>query len=256
MLTIIASRTRLTATTIDMEISVTASADSRGIHDVEVIGNDGNPVGTPPRVEGSCGRSLFQMVTMIPRDKLPVFVQASECSTDANMPAGPVTVAGPLLGEDRPTQLGHVICEPTGGTVGTPPNMNNQACIDAQNHLQQVRNQILTDCGEAAADRGRRDAFAAAAAAAFIAAAAFAAAAATFGWPIVWIGAILLIVAAVFLIVGIVLSVLAVNQQNALDAELALISGLRSDYATEVANLPNVCCPEFITVPRDAPTCP
>jgi hypothetical protein len=252
MLTINAIRARLTETTIDMEISVTASADSRGIFEVTVIGNDGNAVGTPPRIEGSCGHSLFQMVTMIPRDKLPVFVQASECSADANMPAGPVTVRGPLLGEDGPAQLRHVDCPPAGLTAGTPPNTNNQACIDAQNHLQQVRNQILTDCGQAAADRGRRDAFAAAAAAAFVAAAAFAA----IGAHIPWVGVVLLIVAAVFLVAGIVLSILAAIQQNSLDAELALIDGLRSDYATDVGDLSNVCCPEFNTVPHDVPACP
>jgi len=137
---------------------------------------------------------------------------------------------------------------------GWVPAVNNQACIDEQNRIQHLRNEILTMCGEASAIQGRRDAFAAAAAAMFLLAGALAVGAATTAIP--WVIGLLLVAAMVIFLIGGVLTLLAGIQQNDLDRKRAEIDDARRRYTSSVEHLSDVCCAEFMTVPLDVPACP
>lgn len=120
---------------------------------------------------------------------------------------------------------------------------NSQACLDAHKALSNARNDVLQWCQVVSAAQGRRDAYAAAAAATLVAAAtAFAASAAAtatiFGIPLgvvlFWIGVALLVVAAV-------LAVLAAIAQADLNNANTALGNARQAFTTAASDVTSKC---------------
>jgi len=140
-----------------------------------------------------------------------------------------------------------VVCNPQGG------NQNNRVCIELQNEIQMLRNQILNECGQAASLKNQADVYFGTATALTTVAIGLAAAAIAAGWP--W-NIILGILAAIAAIIAAVAWVFYVSLRNQLNLLMDRMSRERSALATLIGRLPDVCCPEFIKVALDVPLCP
>ncbi len=253
MLSITTRRIDIDDSTVDVEIIVTASPTSAGIQHVDVLNFNRNVLDAR---DFECPRFVHYRIENIPRFELPIYVVATECIDPNNENPPEITVGGPFLNEDRAEPgLSTVVCRPL---VVDMPNENNAACIAANAEAQAIRNQIAVLCGEAANLRRQRDEAAAVAAAAYTAAIALAAAAAgASSIPI--IGSILMVVllvaAAIALLVGIAASIAAADFSSQLDGKLREITEAQREYSDVVSRIQNVCCPEFINVDLDAPSC-
>lgn len=256
MLWITTTRADGTEHTITLEVIVTTDSASPGIQRVQVLTRGG-----PPAIdmrEFECDRFAHFYVEGVERRNLPVYIVGTECDDpDREIPAE-TTVAGPFLNEERAdADLGAfpVICRPTFTDM---PNVNNSACLEANRRAQRLRNGIRLLCTEAANLRRQRDESAVVAATAYVAAAALAAAAGgASAIPIIGqaVAVLLVIAAAIALVVAISASIAAAVFSVQLGDKLGEIRTAQEEYAFVVDEIQRVCCPEFISVPLDAPGC-
>jgi hypothetical protein len=150
----------------------------------------------------------------------------------------------PFAGEE-----GGISCTP-----GAPPS---QACLSSQNDAQTKRNAVLTLCNTVRATRGKRDALAAAAAAAFtvflgLFAGAVAAASNIFT---AILGAILFIAAAAAFGVAVGFTISASVWNDRLNAAEAALAQAIDNFNTAGTLVRIECCPDTIKVNLDTLTC-
>jgi len=131
----------------DFVIAITSPQGTPGIDSVVVRALDRSVINkqTPP----NCPTSFQFSVGGVPPTALPVYVEVTECQSGVDVGQGKVTTSFGSYGKEC---VGIVDCKPVG------QNQNNQKCIDLQNQITAARNQILTQCGEAASLKSQRDA--------------------------------------------------------------------------------------------------
>jgi hypothetical protein len=243
MLTITAQKISENDRTIDIQVSVTAQGADPGIASVKVVGIDQVPLDTEQ--PNDCPINLSFFVKAVPRISLPLYIEATECPPGVDQSqADPVqTDAGPFFREEAGL-----------GDCSTPEgNKNNPVCVALQKRIQFIRNSIQTECGKAAALRSKRDALAVGAAALMAIAVGLAVVTAMAPWPV---NLILGILAAAVAIGAAIASGLAIRCQSDLDDLLRLMDQERELLTDLIGRLPDVCCPDFITVSQDVPVCP
>ena len=243
MLTIDAQVVGKSGQSIDVKVSITASGGSSGIESVGVTSIDYKVLAT--QSPNGCPNDYSFLVKAVPLTALPLYIEGTECQAgvDQGQTIREMTFSGPLLRD----QIGIVDCKAPG------QNQNNQACINLQNSIQTLRNSIFIQCADAQQLERERNGAAAAAAVLSAAIAICLYAAAVSPWPINLVSAAL----AVALLIAFVIAVyLAAAAQYKLNGVLAALQQKRSELSRLVNRLNDVCCPEFIVVPRDVPLCP
>jgi hypothetical protein len=232
------------AKTIDVQVVITAGTNSPGIQTADLFSVDHSNLHHEP--PNNCPSFAQFTVKAIALTALPLYLDVVECpvSVDPGPGHGSVkTTFGPLFGEE----IGLVACNPQGG------NLNNQACIILQNKIQLLRNQILTECGEAASVKSQRDIAALAAGGAGALFLGLAAAAVIAPWPY---NAALAIAAAAAFAAALIAGGFVIRFQRQLNALNDVMTNQRADLATLVGRVSDVCCPEFVKVALDIPLCP
>lgn len=228
--------------TVDVKVTVTASQGSTGIDTVRVTAIDYKLLDT--ETPNGCPASLSFVVNAVPLTALPLYVEGIECQkgVDQGETDRPQTFSGPMLKD----VLGIADCKAPG------QNQNNQTCINLQNTIQSLRNQIFMECDDADQARKDRDGYAGVAAVLAVAIAFLMYVAAVMPWPWNLIPAAL---ALALFAAWVVLVNLAVQAQFKLNGLLNDLKQKRIQLSRLVDRLNDVCCPEFITVPRDVPMC-
>jgi hypothetical protein len=234
----------------DFQVSITSPGGTPGIESVVVdainklVLNKQTPAGCPPDLQFSVNAVSF--------DDMPVYVEVTECQSgvDQGQAIKVKTSSGPL---GRECLKIPVDCGPPG------QNQNNPSCVKLQNDITKGRNQILIQCGNAAALKSQRDAALATAGVLLAAAIAVAAIAFTLSlsvWTILaaiilfFVSGVLLTAATAAGAAAIVLAIQLGNLQGQMDKE-------RQDLGELILRLRDVCCTEFINPSLfDVPVCP
>ncbi|HYM11026.1 MAG TPA: hypothetical protein VEU62_09840 [Bryobacterales bacterium] len=228
---------------IDIQVTITAPVGSPGIDSVTVTALDKSVL--DQKNPADCPGTYTFTVIAIPFAALPAYIEAAECQAgvDQGQAIQNKTFTGALFGP----VVGILPCKAPG------QNRNNPVCIKLQNAIQALRNTILTQCADADNIRNEVKLEWQLAGAAAALAVILLIGAAQAPWPLNLIAGIL---AAAFFVAFIVASTLAQVRQKALDKLLVQMAVERFNLSDLISRLSDVCCPEFITVPRDVPLCP
>jgi hypothetical protein len=223
--------------TIDIRVVVTAQAGSPGIEYVRVTGISEDLLYQIKLQK--CPANHTVVLHAVPLDKLPIYVDVRECQTgvDQGQAVGETTSRGPFLGVDLGDCKAHV---------------NNQACENLQQKITSLRLAILLLCGLAAVERDTRNALAVALASIMALVSAMIVLTLKTPWPFNMIPAAL---GTAFTIAAIAVFIVLLQHQAKLDELNGTMNSQRQQMVPLILRLDDVCCPEFIYVPRDVPLC-
>lgn len=184
-------------------------------------------------------------IERIERDRLPLQVTATDCSNGAEaQKLG--AVWGPPSEPGMPLPGSALLCQ------------DNSPCLGAQLEVQQLRNEILTQCGRIRAIESRRNGYAGAAAVMFaVFAALLAAAAGLAGIPFIGgiLAAVAVIAALVALTAGIMLGYLAHQEQQRADEAQRELTRLREAFTEAAGRVGAGCNRDCISVDLTMPVC-
>jgi hypothetical protein len=243
MLTIVAKTTKQGNEQIDIQVTITASSGSPGIDSVTVTALDRSVLDR--ETPAGCPRTYAFAVNAIPFAALPIYIEGLECQpgVDQGEAFQTRTSSGPLFGDI----IGIAPCKPHG------QNQNNQVCISLQNSIQALRNKILSECDDAANITSQIKQAWIVAGWALAAAVALWLVSGQAPWPVNLIAGVL---AAAFFVASVVASTYAQIRQKDLNQLVAKMAAERWELSNLISRLDDVCCPEFVIVPRDVPLCP